>query len=490
MMQESVTAYANSVGWIHIYIIRFSYDLHSKTWYTVPRFFFDLFQRHWGTRKPDMQTGDNMRNKMKKKRFVVFLVTMLMLLKVSTSAQELRNVILPKSIYLSTDSEYEIGDTIIFKSIASSRNEILPIVNKDYYGEWQNNVKNYKEGIFSCPPRKVRNKNYFVYHSDYPWGKVYKGTPVSDIIEKKLVLLEKREVDFYDYEYLFLNTYYNDTLLLRRRSSSLSKLENISDIAFVPRLDRVNTLRYAGQTYYQEIKDTSSIREGDRTIRSGLNFYHVFRPYTLVKIEYEFSIISGNSHSRHIWLKDNLGEITEEGLLYTKEALDQFEQESLDYLKSKRYPVVKLENVEKNKNQNIRDGELKDNEVYEDNLISIQWEEKDQTFYFVLKNKTNDIIKIIWDEALIINFDNYTERVLHKGTDIEALKQSQQPSLIPSAAQLSDYFRPENKYNVSKTVDGDIMKLVMPIQFGSNTMYYTFVFRVSWKYQYPELQLD
>lgn len=38
-MQESVTACANSVGWFHISIIGFSYDLHSKKWCTVPRFF-------------------------------------------------------------------------------------------------------------------------------------------------------------------------------------------------------------------------------------------------------------------------------------------------------------------------------------------------------------------------------------------------------------------------------------------------------------------
>lgn len=414
------------------------------------------------------------------------LTIILSLLRISTTAQNIP--VLPKSIFLSTNHEYEIGDTLVFKSISSSRSDILPIVSKDYYGEWRNNATSYKEGVFSFPPQKVRNKNYFVYHSDYPWGKVYKGTPVSDITNKKMVLIEKRRPDYFIIEYVFYNTFYNDTLLMRRRTHE-SKLEDIQDIAIVPRLDRMNTLQYIGQIYYREIEDTLNKQIGDRTIRTGLNHYHVYRPCTLVKIEHEFSFLSDKFYSKKIWLRDNAGDIFEcDGLLYTKESLDEFEQESLDYLRSKRYHVVELEKVEKSKNQIVKGGELKENEFYEDNVISIKWEEKKQTFYFAVKNKTSDILKIIWDEALIINYDNYTERVLHKGTDIEALKQSQHPSLIPASAQLSDYFRPEREYSISEVVDGDHIKLVMPLQIGTNTIYYTFVFKISWKFLYPELQ--
>ncbi len=53
MMQESVTAYANSVGWFHISIIGFSYDLRSKKWHTVPRFFCVICSWVLGSEKID-----------------------------------------------------------------------------------------------------------------------------------------------------------------------------------------------------------------------------------------------------------------------------------------------------------------------------------------------------------------------------------------------------------------------------------------------------
>ncbi|MBR6161597.1 MAG: hypothetical protein IKQ75_07000 [Bacteroidales bacterium] len=58
MMQESVMACANSVGWFHISIIGFSYDLHSKKWHiSTTLLLCPSLLGCWGAGKPDVPTG-------------------------------------------------------------------------------------------------------------------------------------------------------------------------------------------------------------------------------------------------------------------------------------------------------------------------------------------------------------------------------------------------------------------------------------------------
>ncbi len=121
-------------------------------------------------------------------------------------------------------------------------------------------------------------------------------------------------------------------------------------------------------------------------------------------------------------------------------------------------------------------------------------------FDFMLKNMTNSTMKLLWDEAIIVNFDGFTERILHKGADIEALQKSQQPAIIPALAQLSDFFCSEKYYGGKRLMggyggynnggvnDGKEMRLMLPVQVGSTTYTYIFTFTLKWKWKYPELQ--
>ena len=187
-------------------------------------------------------------------------------------------------------------------------------------------------------------------------------------------------------------------------------------------------------------------------------------------------------------------------ITYSKEEIDIKEMEWLEKRKNTGYYVFDLTKVDKPQSQNVKKGTLTKNNIYEDNIISIKWNEDYMQFYFNLKNMTVNTMKVIWDEALIVNFDGFTERVLHKGADIEALQKPQQPAIIPSLAQLADYYWSERYFGGKRLVagygggnngginDGKQMRLILPVQVGNVTYTYSFTFTLKWQWSYPELR--
>ena len=186
--------------------------------------------------------------------------------------------------------------------------------------------------------------------------------------------------------------------------------------------------------------------------------------------------------------------------VYTKETIDAYEVKWRELRKEKGHYDFILTKVDKPKSQNVRKGTLTMKNIYEDNIISIKWYEDIMRFNFNLKNMTSNTMKIIWDEALIINFDGFTERVLHKGADLEALQKSQQPSIIPSLAQIADFFWSERYYGGRRLIagygggnngginDGKQMRLILPVQVGRTTYTYSFTLTLKWIWDYPELR--
>lgn len=82
-----------------------------------------------------------------------------------------------------------------------------------------------------------------------------------------------------------------------------------------------------------------------------------------------------------------------------------------------------LAEVEKPTNPEIRFGETmtipSENGLskftYKDNVIDIMIFADRSNFNFVLQNISENSIKIVWDEAVFVNFDGSTEKVMHKG---------------------------------------------------------------------------
>ncbi len=300
---------------------------------------------------------------------------------------------------------------------------------------------------------------------------------------------------------------------------SVVYLEN--DSIYFPISSRKVTEQIAGKEVYIMIKHDSPHRETDRLVRSQTDYFSsskgdkgiFYRKYRIVSYRMLFDKNHGKTYmqwpsghmktARHeelCMVDDNGDTLRGYFLLYTKESLDRYEELHRKSASEMGYYEISLVKVEKPTGKNIGKSTLSANGIYEDNVISIKWSEDRQIFNFNLKNLTAGMMKVVWDEALIVNFEGFTERVIHKGTDLDALKQSQLPSLIPSKAQLADFFWSERYYGGNRLVygyggtkykeenNGKRMSLILPVLVGNVSYVYTFIFEMNWKWSHPELR--
>ena len=276
-----------------------------------------------------------------------------------------------------------------------------------------------------------------------------------------------------------------------------------------------------GKEIYININDDSLRKDSDRLVRFWMGYLHgnenkgvglYYRKCKIVDYHMFFDKNEGeqymkNSQQMKFFRHDELCYVDIDGdtlygyfLMVEPEELDNFERLQKKKVSEFGNYEITLKKVEKPVGKNIGKSTLTNDGIYEDNIISIKWKEDRQIFNFSLKNMTSGMMKVVWDEALIVNFDGFTERVIHKGADLNALKQSQQPSLIPSKAQLADFFWSERYYGGNRLLDGyggskykeenngKRMSLILPVQVGNVSYIYTFIFEMNWKWSYPELR--
>jgi hypothetical protein len=175
--------------------------------------------------------------------------------------------------------------------------------------------------------------------------------------------------------------------------------------------------------------------------------------------------------------------------------------------------VSLLSNVEKPANPEIRYGETtvipSEDAVskfsYKDNVIDILIFGVRDGFDFVLQNISGSTIKIIWDEAVFVNFDGSTEKVMHKGTKYAERNESQPPTTIIKNAKWEDsvtpthlvYYNEGSKYikagwdthkiyPYENALDPGQLMLMLPIQIKDVVNEYIFVFDVKYVYNHPE----
>lgn len=171
--------------------------------------------------------------------------------------------------------------------------------------------------------------------------------------------------------------------------------------------------------------------------------------------------------------------------------------------------IAILSKIIKPSNSNIRYGktkEVKDDDVtmfsYIDNIIDITIVASNQQFSFILKNLSPNSIKIIWDEAAIIDINGSTSKVMHSGTKYSERNASQSPTTIISNAKIEDIACPTDKarysdyYNTwvndsmflnDKSMKGKQLKLMLPIQIKNVINEYIFVFDIDYVPAHPEL---
>lgn len=152
------------------------------------------------------------------------------------------------------------------------------------------------------------------------------------------------------------------------------------------------------------------------------------------------------------------------------------------------------------------------NMSFDDDKITANFNVGDKQINFTLKNKTNEVMKIIWDEASIVQFGT-SHKVMHNGVKYIDRNSSQPPSVIPPQASIDDlvlpadnvYYRngyygtyyssaggweehdlfPKNDMNkpdIQQTImslKGQAFSVYLPIQYQGKTLDYSFNFTIT-----------
>jgi len=133
---------------------------------------------------------------------------------------------------------------------------------------------------------------------------------------------------------------------------------------------------------------------------------------------------------------------------------------------------VGLQEVERPENAKERYGESKiinfeeegkTKYSYEDELIKIIWLPLSTQFAFTLENKSDNSIKIIWDEAVYVDENGSSGRVMHSGVKYVDRSNPQPPTVVVKKAKVDDIVVPtDNIYYISGQYGGWQTKPLFP----------------------------
>lgn len=148
--------------------------------------------------------------------------------------------------------------------------------------------------------------------------------------------------------------------------------------------------------------------------------------------------------------------------------------------------------------------------TFEDAFINASFSINRYDISFRLDNKTNQTIKIIWDETVFIRSNN-PQRIIHNGVNCGAKNQLQLPTVIPAYTFIqekiiptnnnyweedieeNDYhgncerreLLPKNDYGSKKrsaaiySFEGQTISIYMPIEIDGKKQDYTFTFKIT-----------
>ena len=140
--------------------------------------------------------------------------------------------------------------------------------------------------------------------------------------------------------------------------------------------------------------------------------------------------------------------------------------------------------------------------VAEDQLIKIIWLSPERRLPFVLTNKSEQRISLLWEEAAFIDVLHQNHRVIHAGLRAGNSEDSQLPSTVSSNNQLADFLAPAETAPLGRSSNtspplfpctkgeycdqalalaqkGLTYQVLLPLQAGSDTFRYLFTFQVT-----------
>lgn len=151
---------------------------------------------------------------------------------------------------------------------------------------------------------------------------------------------------------------------------------------------------------------------------------------------------------------------------------------------------------------------------FEDEMIRVIWIPTAPKLSFILTNKTDHSIKIVWDEAAFVDQDGMSQRVIHAGVKYIDRNSSQPPTVVVRGGTVNDLIIPsaniyyegayggwreaplfpsifatDAKVLKSKTEQyiGKTIQVLLPLQIEDVVNEYIFIFEVqSFKFIYRE----
>lgn len=174
--------------------------------------------------------------------------------------------------------------------------------------------------------------------------------------------------------------------------------------------------------------------------------------------------------------------------------------------------IATLTKVEKPSDSSVRYGTttVTDKDItkfsYVDNFIDILIFAANSQFGFALKNVSDNTLKVIWNEAVFVDVDGSTSKIMHSGIKYSQREGDQPASTIIKGAKLDDIAAPTaNVYysdvlkewtsysmyrNADKNKQGQSIKLMLPIQVKDVINEYIFEFGLTYVYDHPEYLAD
>lgn len=133
---------------------------------------------------------------------------------------------------------------------------------------------------------------------------------------------------------------------------------------------------------------------------------------------------------------------------------------------------VGLQNVERPENTKERYGESKivnfeeegkTKYSYEDDMIKIVWLPLSTQFGFTMHNKTEHSIKIVWDEAVFVDVNGSSGRIMHAGVKYIDRNNPQPPTVVVKNANIEDIVVPtDNVYYLRGQYGGWVTNPIFP----------------------------
>jgi hypothetical protein len=138
------------------------------------------------------------------------------------------------------------------------------------------------------------------------------------------------------------------------------------------------------------------------------------------------------------------------------------------------------------------------NLVFEDDIISMNWIFDESQLAFVLSNKTENPIKVDWNQVSYIDVTGNAQKVIHEGVKYANINESQIPTVIPPTAKIQDIIFPTNNVSYvsgqyggwrekpifpegeeAKMYEGKSFSVFMPLEVNGETKNYTFTFDIT-----------